>query len=105
MCNIKPDLNIALFNEVSVRLYHELSAKDIIYIDATGNFFATEKSYMCLLYYAMVLQNPYPKNTPIPIVEYISSRHTADSIGLMIGKLKEKEKTFLDAELSLQHSL
>ena len=92
MCNIKPDLNIALFNEASVRLYHELSARDIIYIDATGNLFATEKSYMRLLYYAMVLRNPYPQNTPIPIVEYISSRHTAESIGLMIRKLKEKEK-------------
>ena len=40
----------------------------------------------------MVLRNPYPQNTPIPIVEYISSRHTAEFIGLMIRKLKEKEK-------------
>ena len=85
MCNIKPDLNIALFDEASVRLYHELSARDIIYIDATGNLFATEKSYMRLLYYAMVLRNPCPQNTPIPIVEYISRRHTAESIGLMTG--------------------
>ena len=30
---------------------------------------------MRLLYYAMVLRNSYPQNTPIPIVEYISSRH------------------------------
>ena len=47
---------------------------------------------MRLFYYAMVLQNPYPQNTPIPIVEYISSCHTAESIRLMICKLKEKEK-------------
>ena len=86
MCNIKPDLNIVLLNEASVRLYHELSARDILYIDATGNLFAREKPYNRLLYYAVVLRNPYTKNTPIPIVEYISSRHTADSIGLMIRK-------------------
>ncbi len=92
LCNIKPDLNIVLFNEASVRLYHELSARDIIYIDATGNLFAKETPYNRLLYYAMILRSPYPKNTPIPIVEYISSRHTAESIGLMIRKLKEKEK-------------
>jgi hypothetical protein len=86
MCNTKPDLNIVLLNEASVRLYHELSARDILYIDATGNLFSREKPYNRLLYYAVVLRNPYTKNTPIPIVEYISSRHTADSIGLMIRK-------------------
>ena len=75
-----------------MRLYHELSARDIIYIDATGKLFAKEAPYNRLLYYAMILRSLYPKNTPTPIVEYISSHHTAESIGLMICKLKEKEK-------------
>ena len=91
-CNITQELNIVLFNEASVRLYHELSQHDIIYIDATGKLFANENPYNRLLYYAMVIRNPYPQNPPIPISEYISSRHTAESIGIMIRKLREKEK-------------
>ncbi len=66
LCNIKPDLNIVLFNEALVR--HKLSARHIIYIDATGNLFAKETPYNRLLYYTMILRSPYPKNTPIPIV-------------------------------------
>ena len=89
---MSPDINIVLFNEASLRLYHELSRHDIIYIDATGNLFANEKKHKRLLYYAMVLRNPFAHNSPVPIVEYITSRHTTDSIGLMIRKLKEREK-------------
>ena len=89
MCNMSPTINIVLFNEASLRLYHELSRHDIVYIDATRNLFANEKKYSRLLYYAMVLRNPFALNSPTPIVEYIASRHTADSIGLMIRTLKE----------------
>ena len=92
MCNMSPEINIVLFNEASVRIYHELSKQDIIYIDATGNLFSNEKTYNRLLYYAIVIRNPYPQNSPIPVVEYISSQHTAQSIGLMIRKLKERER-------------
>ena len=42
MCNITQDLNIVLFNESSVRIYHELSRHDIIYIDATRKLFSDE---------------------------------------------------------------
>ena len=92
MYNMSPTINIVLFNEASLRLYHELSRHDIVYIDATGNLFANEKKYNRLLYYAMVLRNPFALNSPTPIVEYITSRHTADSIGLMIRTLKEQER-------------
>jgi flagellar biosynthesis regulator FlbT len=89
---VTPDINVVLFNEASVRIFHELSKQDIIYIDATGKLFANEQNYPSLLYYAMVLRNPYRLNAPIPISELISSRHNAESIGLMIRKLKEREK-------------
>ena len=40
----------------------------------------------------MVMPHLYPKYTPIPIVEYITSHHTTDLISLMLRTLKEKEK-------------
>ncbi|CAB3989112.1 Hypothetical predicted protein [Paramuricea clavata] len=92
LCNVTPELNIVLFNEASVRIFHDLSKHDIIYIDATGKLFADELNHPRLLYFAMVLRNPYHLNAPIPISELISSRQTADSIGLMIRKLKERER-------------
>ena len=91
LCNVTPELNIALFNEASVRIFHELAKQDIIYIDATGKLFADLPNHPRLLYYAMVLRNLFNLNAPIPISELISSRHTADSIGLMIRKVKERE--------------
>ena len=59
---------------------------------ATGGLFANEKHHSRLLFYAMILQNPFPKNAAVPIVEYISSRHTSESIALMFPKLTEREK-------------
>ena len=83
-----------MFNEASVRVYHQLAKYDTIYIDATGKLFSNEglRDLGRLLYYAMVMRHPYPKYPPIPIVEYITSCHTADSISLMLRTLKEKEK-------------
>ena len=81
-----------LFNEASVRIFHDLSKHDIIYIDATGKLFADKLNHLRLFYYAMVLRDPYHLNAPIPISELISSRQTADSTGLMIRKLKERSK-------------
>ena len=98
LCNVTPELSVVLFNEASVRIFHELSKQDIIYIDATGKLFANEHNYPRLLYYAMVLRNPYQLNAPVPISELISSRHTAESIGLMIRKLKEKEKDVFESK-------
>jgi hypothetical protein len=92
LCNVTPELNIVLFNEASVRIFHNLSKHDIIYIDATGKLFADKLNHTRLLYYAMVLQDPYHLNAPIPISELISSRQAADSTGLMIRKLKERSK-------------
>ncbi|CAB3979111.1 kDa in NOF-FB transposable element [Paramuricea clavata] len=92
--NLTNNINLVLFNEASVRLYHELANYDTVYIDATGKLFSDEGLHERgrLLYYAMVMRHPYPKFPPIPIVEYITSVHTIDSIRLMLRTLKEKEK-------------
>ena len=43
------------------------------------------------IHYAMVVRHPYAKYPPVPIVEYIMSCHTTDSIRVMLRTLKEKE--------------
>jgi hypothetical protein len=92
--NLTNNINLVLFNEASVRVYHELAKYDIVYIDATGKLFSAEglRDRGRLLYYAMVVRHPYAKYPPIPIVEYITSCHTTDSIRVMLRTLKEKEK-------------
>ena len=92
--NLTKNINLVLFNEASVRLYHKLASYNTVYIDATGKLFSDEGLHERgrLLYYAMVMRHPYPKFPPIPIVEYITSIHTTDSIRLMLRILKEEEK-------------
>ena len=77
-----------------MRLYHELAKYNIVYIDATGKIFSDKglSDLGRLLYYAMVKRHPYPKYLPIPIVEYITSCHTTDSIRVMLRTLQEQEK-------------
>ena len=92
--NLTNNINLVLFNEASVRLYHEIAKYDTVYIDATGKLFSDEglRNRGRLLYYAMVIRHPYAKYPPIPIVEYITSCHTTDSIRVMFRTLKEKHK-------------
>lgn len=65
---------------------------------------ASKKTYPRLLYYAMVLRSPFPQNSTVPTAEYIASRHTVDSTGMMIRKLKEREKEVFNKEVHPLHA-
>ena len=91
-CNIAKEVNIALFTEGSLRWYHESCKRDYIFTDATGGLFSKISGYKRLLFYTLVVRHPFPGNPPIPVAEYITSSHTADSFGMFLSTLRQAEK-------------
>ena len=91
-CNIAKEINIALFTEGSLRWYHESCKRDYIFTNATGGFFSKISGYKRLLFYTLVVRHPFPGNPPIPVAEYITSSHTAESFGMFLSTLRQAEK-------------
>ena len=74
---------VICFNEVAVRLHHDLTPKSPIFCDATGTIIALPKEQGKLptvYYYALVLKHPISGRSPIPVAELITSDHTVLSI-------------------------
>ena len=86
------EVNIALFTEGSLRWYHESCKRDYIFTDATGGLFSKISGYKQLLFYTLVVRHPFPGNPSIPVAEYITSSHTAESFGLFLSTLRQAEK-------------
>ena len=89
-CNITSGaVNIVLCSEASIRLYHELCQRDIVYLDATGRLFLQPKGCNRALYYALVVRHPRKNSPPIPVAECMSTTHSVYSIRLFLLKFKE----------------
>ena len=91
-CNISKDVNIVLTREGLIRWMHETAKRDYFFIDATGSLFKRVTGYAKLLYYALVVRHPFAKHIPLPIAEYITSKHTADSISFFLRTIRQLEK-------------
>ena len=79
-CNISKDVNIVLTREGSIRWMHETAKRDYFFIDATRSLFKRVTGYAKLLYYVLVVRHPFAKYITLPFAEYITNKHTADSI-------------------------
>ena len=85
------EIKISLFTEGTVRIFHQLCRKDILYIDATGSFVNKAKSFKRIFNYCLALRHPLRKAPPLPLLEFISSSHTTDAVGSMLLYFREKE--------------
>ena len=85
---------VICFNEVAVRLYHDLAPKSPIFCDATGTIIALPKEQGKLptvYYYALVLKHPISGRSPIPVAELITSDHTVLSISFFLEAFRRAE--------------
>ena len=74
-------IRLVLFDDPMVRLFHVLSSRDILYLDATGNIVEN-----CL-----TIRHPFGLAPPFPVGEYITSSHTIESLRFFFMSLREKE--------------
>ena len=79
------------FNEIAVRLYHDLAPKSPIFCDASGTIIALPKEQGKLptvYYYALV---PISGRSPIPVAELIFSDLTVLSISFYLEAFRRTE--------------
>ena len=87
------DIEIIMMDEPEIYLWHH--CPKYIHIDATGTAAAPLKWAKKLLYYAVVIQNPYGKRPPVPICEFLSSNHDQFAIARFLREIIEGEhRTF-----------
>ena len=85
------EIKISLFTEGTVRIFHQLCRKDILYIGAAGSFVNKAKSFKRTFNYCLALRHPLGKAPPLPLLEFISSSHTTDAVRSMLLYFREKE--------------
>ena len=89
---INPDnVQIILLDQIMTMLYHEHVRNDVLYIDATGSVTDKLKWLPRVLYYVAVVRHPYGKTPPLPIGEFISSKHDQFAIEEFLRMIHEKE--------------
>ena len=84
-------IRLVLFDEPMIRLFHVLSTRDILYLDATGNIIERIKPYKQIYYYALTVRHSFGLASPIPVAEYITSSHTTESLRHFFLTVREKE--------------
>ena len=84
-------LRIVLVEEDTTRLYHQVAASAIFYVDATGGLFEDIRDAGRVLYYAMVLGHPFGSAPPLPVAELVTNSHTSDSIKRLFQELRYRE--------------
>ena len=89
---IQTELKVELFNESSARLYHDLSKKEILGIDATGSVVRKINNFEKMFLYAITIRHPFGKTFRLPGALYITSDHTIESVRYFIMCLREKER-------------
>ena len=89
-----------MFTESTIRLYHKLCQKDIVYIDATGRVTLESKDYKRILLYPSCVRDPHSKTPPLPIAQYLSSNHNVESITSFFMILQEKEKNIFNGKVA-----
>ena len=88
-----------LFNESSVRFYHDLSKKEILGIEATGSVVRKTNNFEKIFLYAITIQHPSGKPFPLPGALYITGNHTIESVRYFIMCLREKERSFFSKKV------
>ena len=83
---------IFYWSEEGVRLWHDLSQKDVAVIDATGNVVRSWEEKKKFLYYEVCIRNPVEGESPIPIMGMLSTVHTATVIRFWIAEFRRCEK-------------
>ena len=84
-------IQLVLFDEPLIWLFHVLSTHDILYLDATCNIIGRIKPYKQIYYYALTVRHPFGLSSPIPVAEYIISSHTTESLRHFFLTVREKE--------------
>ncbi|XP_034079088.1 uncharacterized protein LOC117550702 [Gymnodraco acuticeps] len=77
---------VMLWSKRTIRLFHDRSKEDIVYLDATGSIVKKAKGESTPFYiYELVVRNPIKGCSPVPVATYVTCEHTTASITYFLG--------------------
>ena len=85
-------LYIYFFLESSVRIWHDLCRKQVVFIDATGGLVEKQNSKE-LLFYEIIFKHPIPGQAAIPIAGMITDSQTEPCIADFLLNFWQAEKS------------
>ena len=80
-----------LFDEGTIRIYHQIVPKDILYIDCSGYLVSQIHNISRIFKYCIAIRHAISKVSALPIFECIASTHTTESVRSMLVHFKVKE--------------
>ena len=83
---------IRLWSETGVRLYHQLSCCNALFLDATGSVVRKIPNCRSILYYKMSIQNPSGRGCSIPVAAMLASDNTVSTISNFLQTFRDAEK-------------
>ena len=81
------ELKVVLFNESSVRLYHDLSKKKSLE-DVTGSIVRKINNFKKIFLYAITIRHPFGKTFPLSGALYFTGNHIIESVRYFIMCLR-----------------
>ena len=91
---------VICYNEVSVRLYHEVAKSSPLFCDATGTIVALPKRIgkkPTVYYYAIVVKHPVHGRAPIAVAELITEDNTVLSVSFFLQSFRRAESLLYGA--------
>ncbi|KAK1899355.1 120.7 kDa protein in NOF-FB transposable element [Dissostichus eleginoides] len=77
---------VMLWSKRTIRLFHDRSKEDIVYLYATGSIVKKAKGESTPFYiYELVVRNPVKGCSPVPVATYVTCEHTTASITYFLG--------------------
>ena len=83
---------VHLWTESGVRLYHQLSCCNALFLDATGSVVRKIPNCKRILYYEMSIRNPSGSGCSIPVAAMLASDHTVSAISHFLQTFRDAEK-------------
>ena len=80
---------IHLWSETGVRLYHQLSCCNALFLDATGSVVRKIPNCKRILYYEMSIRNPSGSGCSIPVAATLASDHTVSTISNFLQTFRD----------------
>ncbi len=83
---------VHFFNEVGVRLLHDIGKKKPLFLDATGSIVKNKRSEKAFLYYQLCCQNPQKGGSLIPLAGMISNCQNEPCVTNFLSAVRHAEK-------------
>ena len=85
--SVKPS-SLKLWNKDLLKIFHDRSKTDVVYIDATGSVIRGKTGVKQYLIYEIVVRHPEKGGTPISVGSFLTNNQTTSNIAIFLMRFK-----------------